>query len=275
MDKFFDTERNAPVKAPGLDPTYKPAIDGHAKRLIARIQKDNRDTEAVVQLEAHYRAHRDYPSLANLMEGWAHTLRDDRRAAAGVREGRRSRARGPGRSRARRSPCSSARSSAARTMRPRCSRLEALLREQGDDTGFERCLSQIIAELERRGAAPQVRAHAHYKLGQLYEERLLLRGRAIAQYRTAVELDPTLVPAIAAARGIYLNSGKMEAAADMFELQIAAMTGGDRSPRAARRARHATAAKRSATSTARCSRCGARSSSYRPSRPRSRCSPRC
>jgi tetratricopeptide (TPR) repeat protein len=104
------------------------------------------------------------------------------------------------------------------------SRLEGLLRERGDDTGFERCLSQIVAELERRDAAPDVRARAHYKLGQLYEERLLLRGRAITQYRAAVELDPTLVPAIAAARGIYLNSGKMEAAADMFELQISAMT---------------------------------------------------
>jgi tetratricopeptide (TPR) repeat protein len=223
MDKIFETERNAPVKAPGLDPTYKPAIDGHAKRLIARIQKDNRDIEAVVQLEAHYRAHRDYPSLANLMEGWAHTLRDDRRAAqAYVKAGEavldgladRSRAESLFQRALERCPDDAA----------ALSRLEALLRERGDDTGFERCLSQIIAELERRGAAREVRAHAHYKLGQLYEERLLLGGRAIAQYRAAVELDPTFVPAIAAARGIYLNSGKMEPAADMFELQISAMT---------------------------------------------------
>jgi tetratricopeptide (TPR) repeat protein len=223
MEKHFDTGRNAPVTAPGLDPEYRPAIDGHAKRLIARIQKDNQDTEAVLELAAHYSAHADYPSLANLMEGWAHTLRDERRAcAAYVRAGEavlngladRRRAQTLFQRALERCPDDEA----------ALHRLEALLREQGDDTGLERCLSQLIAELERRGAASGTRAKLHYQLGRLYEERLLLRGRAIAQYRAAVELDPTLVPAISAARGIYLNSGKMEAAADMFELQISAMS---------------------------------------------------
>ena len=60
---------------------YQPAIDQHARVLIARIQRDHTDVEAVKLLAEHYETHGDLPSLANLMEGWASTLRDDRRAA--------------------------------------------------------------------------------------------------------------------------------------------------------------------------------------------------
>ena len=60
---------------------YRPAIDARAQRLIARIQRDHNDTEAVLALKEHYARHDDLPSLANLMEGWAQTLRDDRSAA--------------------------------------------------------------------------------------------------------------------------------------------------------------------------------------------------
>jgi tetratricopeptide (TPR) repeat protein len=97
-----------------------------------------------------------------------------------------------------------------------------LLREAGDDTEIERCFSQVLDDLARRGGKTSVRADLHLRLGQHYEHRLMLPGRAIAQYRAALELDATLIAAITAARGIYLNSGKGEPAADMFELQVAA-----------------------------------------------------
>lgn len=61
--------------------TYRPALDAHARRLIARIQRDPSDTEAVLGLKAHYEAHGDLASLANLMQGWAETLREAEAAA--------------------------------------------------------------------------------------------------------------------------------------------------------------------------------------------------
>ena len=60
---------------------YRPAIDARAQRLIARIQRDHGDMDAVMALKQHYLAYADLPSLANLMEGWAATLRDERSAA--------------------------------------------------------------------------------------------------------------------------------------------------------------------------------------------------
>jgi len=60
---------------------YRPALDAHARRLIARIQRDPSDAEAVLELKAHYEAHADMPSLINLMQGWAETLRDHDAAA--------------------------------------------------------------------------------------------------------------------------------------------------------------------------------------------------
>lgn len=56
-------------------------VDAYACRLIARIQRDRFDTEAVLALAVHYEAQGDLPSLANLMEGWAQTLREPGTAA--------------------------------------------------------------------------------------------------------------------------------------------------------------------------------------------------
>lgn len=61
--------------------TYRPALDAHARQLIARIQRDPSDTAAVLALKTHYEAHGDQPSLVNLMQGWAETLREPEAAA--------------------------------------------------------------------------------------------------------------------------------------------------------------------------------------------------
>ena len=160
---------------------YKPAIDGHARRLIARIQKNHHDTEAVLALQAHYEAHQDMPSLANLMEGWAQTLRDDFKAADAYVKAAEAVAAGladPARVKAlylqalQRYP----------EHVTAIDRLEALLVEADDIAELERCSQHLLGELARRNAPARLRADLHHRLGQHYQRKLGLAGRAIAQY---------------------------------------------------------------------------------------------
>lgn len=199
---------------------YAPALDQHARVLIARIQRDHTDVEAVKALAEHYETHGDLPSLANLMEGWASTLRDDRKAAEASLRAARAVLDGLGDTV--RAEQNYARAlERAPELEPAMLELEALLRERGDDNEMERCLSRSVDALRNRNADPRLRARAHERLGQLYE-RMRLPGRAIAQYRAALELDSNATSAIIAAREIYLSTGRPDAAADMYELEIAA-----------------------------------------------------
>lgn len=203
---------------------YRPALDEYARTLIARIQNNHRDEEAVHALADHYARHGDYPSLANLMEGWAEMIVRDHAAAdayleaadavlAGLSDRERARrlyekalARDPNHAVA-------------------LERLEGLLRELGDYAGLERTLSQLASALIGEQVDADRRAHVHFRLGQLYENHLALPGKAIAQYRQALTLDRTLVPAIVAAREIYGRARKQAAVAHMYELEIAALEG--------------------------------------------------
>lgn len=204
-----------------VDPDYKPAINGHAQRLIERIKRNHLDAEAVFELAAHYETHRDFPSLANLMQGWAPTLRDDRKAAdAYIKAGDAALQGTADIDRARELyECALERYPEHDVA---LSRLEELLRGCNDDAGLERCFSHVTTDLARRNAHPKLRAGVHLRFGQHYESRMQMPGRAVAQYKQALQLDPTLIPAIAAARGIYLASNKAAAVADMYEMEIAA-----------------------------------------------------
>jgi tetratricopeptide (TPR) repeat protein len=203
--------------------TYKPAVDAHAMRLIARIKRDHRDTEAVLALQAHYEKHGDWPSLANLLEGWAQTLRDDRNAADALVKAAECVLKAPrDLVRAQALYLSALRRYPAHA--EALTRIEALFRERGDDAELERVLQQVANELARRNADASLRAGVHYRLGQHYEHHLGLAGRAIAQYRAALELDRRLLPAITAAKSIYLASGKAPAVADMIELEVGAVS---------------------------------------------------
>jgi tetratricopeptide (TPR) repeat protein len=204
--------------------SYVPAIDAHAQRLIARIKRNHRDTAAVLALRAHYETHGDFPSLVNLLEGWARTIADDRGAAEAFASAADAARRGVFADSMRAEKLLEQALARDPSYEPALTAFEVLLHERGDNSGLERWLSQITSELGRRDAPPQLRASVHYRLGQLYERSMLLPGRAIAQYRMAVELDPTLTPAIAGARSVYLAAGKAVAAADMFELEISATT---------------------------------------------------
>ena len=62
-------------------PLQPPALSRRARLLIARIRRSSSDVQAVHELERHYADVGDQDSLANLLEGWAQTLGDDRAAA--------------------------------------------------------------------------------------------------------------------------------------------------------------------------------------------------
>jgi tetratricopeptide (TPR) repeat protein len=219
--------RRAPSDRPpapgptGANAPYHPAIDAYATRLIARIQRNHQDVDAVIALQTHYEAHRDFPSLANLLEGWGHTLRDDRKAADAYAQAADAVVAGVGDE-----PRAQSLYLQALERYPEhataLDRLEALLRIQRDDKGIEAALAYVAAELDRRNADPKLRAGMHHRLGRHYEQRMLQPGRAIAEYRAALELDAVFMPAIDAALEIYSASGKTSAVADMYELKIAA-----------------------------------------------------
>jgi tetratricopeptide (TPR) repeat protein len=202
---------------------YTPALDQHAFELIARIKRNHGDIAAVHALATHYESHGDLPSLANLMEGWASTLNDDRKAADAYLHaawavanslGDRVRERALYERAVERFP---EHPSALAT-------LEDLLSAAGDDAGLERVLTRTAQALIPRLGDPRLRAGIHQRLGQLYE-RQGADSRAIAQYRAALELDGSSAAVIAAARAIYQRSGKAGAVADMYELEIAATHG--------------------------------------------------
>ncbi|MGD8858621.1 MAG: hypothetical protein PVI30_01325 [Myxococcales bacterium] len=213
-------------RVPALAADYAPAVDEYATALIARIQRDRHDEEAVLALKQHYEVHRDFPSLANLMEGWGDNLRDDPRAAAAYVTAGDAVMSGTG-------DFDRARALYERALarypesEEALSRIDELLRAMHDHAGLERVLCQLVATLQHRMAPAGLVAGVHHRLGELYEHRMMLPGRAIAAYRRAVELDGRRVPAIEAARRIYEAADKHEAVADMYELEIAAVSDPD------------------------------------------------
>jgi tetratricopeptide (TPR) repeat protein len=194
-----------------------------ADDLIARLRRNPDDYGAFVALRAHYHQQGDWPSLVNLLEGWATRATDPRAAsqafyeaadlavgalgdhARGVALYERTLERNPAHAEA-------------------YLRLEAIARESGD-------LQQLAGVLERRaeamvqgGADPRATAAVQLQLGELYEQSFQRADRAVVHYRRAFELDPQLVPAIYAAREIYRGAGNLKATAQLYELEAAAET---------------------------------------------------
>jgi len=201
---------------------YRPLVDQRVLRLTARIQSNPQDGNAVRELKEHYAAHGDLPSLANLLQGWANAVTQDRAAAdayveagdvvlAGLADSAR------------------AESLYTRALKrdpqhaPALAKLERLLRDRGDDIGLARCLHQLATALASRATArPRVRADIHFRLARHYQQRLRDLDAAIVQYRLAIEADATFSAAITAAYALYLAQDDAAGAAQMLELQIAA-----------------------------------------------------
>lgn len=194
-------------------------MDATAEELIARLRRDPDDFEAFRHLGEHYRRLGDHASLANLLEGWAKRNADAARAARAFHE------------------------AALLVMElgdlPRAESL--LVQALQRDPAFEDADAQLAALFEHRGDTTALLQHlthraAHFasagdgmrlaaveeRIGQTYQHRLGRPDRALAHYRKAFEADPTLVPAIYAAREIYRAAGNPKAAATLFELEVKA-----------------------------------------------------
>lgn len=196
-------------------------MDATASALIARLRSHPDDLEAYEALKAHYHYGNDFASLANLVEGWAARSAEPRVAADAFHE-------------------------AARTVsyylqdQPRAvellesaldrdpkhaeasADLEALLEALGDVNATIQSFERRALRLAHAGAEPTEIAAAHYRLGELWEKSLERPDKAVGHYRTAFELDPDHLPAMYATREIYRQNGDLRAAAQVYELEIAA-----------------------------------------------------
>lgn len=194
-------------------------MDPTAAELISRLRQSPDDHQAFQALRAHYQHIGDHASLANLLEGWAARQRDETAAhayyeAAELVErylGDHARA------------CTLL----ERALEQNPHHTEAfryligLLENAGDHRQLLELLQRQSTALARRGDGP-ARAKVELHMGQIYETQLGRPDRAIAHYRKAFEADPTMVPAIYAAREIYRNAGNLKAAASLFELEVKA-----------------------------------------------------
>lgn len=198
---------------------YEPAIDDRARALIDRIRRNHADTEAVHALAEHYESHGDLPSLANLMEGWAATLGDDRKAADAYLRAAWAVANGFG-DHVREQALYERAIERFPEHPSALTTLERILLERGEFEELARVMTRALDALAQRLVDPRVRAGIHRRLGQL-REQLGQPSAAIAQYRAALELDGSSTEVIAAARAIYRNEAKAGPVADMYELEIA------------------------------------------------------
>lgn len=189
-----------------------------AEELIARLQRNPDDGDAYAALRAHYRDRRDYASLANLLDGWAERAGDRQAAAQAFFEageivrsylGDRGRAITLYQRSLTRDP----------VYLDSSRRLQGMFEEVGDTRRLLEVLEQRVDALARASADPRHVAHVHQEIGQVWEQRMRRVDKAVAHYRKAFELDPSLVTAIYAAREIYRNAGNHKAAASLYELE--------------------------------------------------------
>ena len=193
-------------------------MDPTADALIARLRRNPDDVEAFASLRAHYHRRRDYASLVNLLEGWAARARDLAAAADAFHEAG--------------DLCLSYLGDRSRSI----SLLERALERNPVHIEASLFLERLFTEvhderrrlevLERRAEAmtaaqmdPRLIAAVHLQLGEIWEQQHKRTDRAIYHYRKGFELDPTLVPAIYAAREIYRTAGNLKAAASLYDME--------------------------------------------------------
>jgi tetratricopeptide (TPR) repeat protein len=199
----------------------EPLTDRHARSLIARIQKNWNDVEAIRGLAAHYGSAGDYPSLANLMEGWGDALEDPRAAADAYVE------------------AADALLMAARPGSEACAlyeralsrdpshpqaldRLTRVLEESNNFDRLKQVLKYVAHQLTEQGGSQQLLASVHYRLGLVYEKHFDEPRKAATLYRRAIEENPRLVSAIAAARRLYTDQGNHSTVGVLYEFEIEA-----------------------------------------------------
>lgn len=197
------------------------AVDRQARALIARIRKNWNDVEAIRGLADHYTKAGDYPSLANLMEGWGDALEDPKRAADAYVEaadallmaGR---------------PGDEARLLFERALSRDATHAQALdrvsrgLEESRNYDRLKQVLKYVAHQLQQQNASPQLLASVHYRLGQVYENHFDEPRKAATLYRRAIEENPRLITAIVAARRLYADQGNHKTVSALYEFEVEA-----------------------------------------------------
>lgn len=191
-----------------------------AQELIARLRQQPDDMQAFASLRDHYERRQDWPSLANLLEGFAKRAPDPQYAAQAFSDagdvvfhylGDTARALALYERALERDPAHPTASA----------RVTEVIERSGDTNRLLDHLQRRAAVLGRAGDKLGL-AQVELRIGQLYEHTFARPDRAIAHYRKAFEADPTLVAAIYAAREIYRGAGNPKAAATLFNLEIKA-----------------------------------------------------
>jgi hypothetical protein len=196
-------------------------MDATADELIARLRRNPDDASAYASLRAHYQRTGDHASLANLLEGWAGRSANHQAAAQaffeagelafgslgdqprGMRFYERTLERNPAHVEA-------------------GFRLQTIYEESGDQRRLAELLERRVEALTQAGGAALDIAALHHRLGEIWEHAWKRADKAVFHYRKAFELDPTLVPAMYAAREIYRQAGNVKAAATLCELEAKA-----------------------------------------------------
>jgi len=201
-------------------------MDAIAEDLIARLRRNPEDQAAYAALRAHYQRLGDYPSLVNLLEGWAGRSPDHAASAQALFDA--------GEIAWGLSDAGRAATLYEKALERNPShgdawvRLEQLLEGAQDGARLAQQMEKRAEGLVRIGADPREAAALHHRLGELWEQRFARVDKAILHYRKAFELDGGLVPAIYAAREIYRKAGNLKAAASLLELEAKAESDVDR-----------------------------------------------
>src|SRR5689334_13440231 len=85
---------------------------------------------------------------------------------------------------------------------------------------------QAVVEALEQGIGavgdPAAKADLHLRLGRVLRSRFLQGVRALKHFQDAYKLNPALVEALAEARGIYWDLGKLNMVQKLLELQLKA-----------------------------------------------------
>lgn len=196
-------------------------MDATAQELVARLRRNPDDSEAFAALRAHYQRVSDFASLANLLEGWAGRAKDPRAGARALYDaGELVLGALADRDRAIRMY----EQALATDPKQQDSflRLRSLFEEAGDTRRLAQLIERHAIALRKAGVDLRDVALLYHQLGDIWERGFSRPDTAIKHYRTAFELDPTLVAAIYAAREIYRAAGNVEASAALLEKEAKA-----------------------------------------------------
>jgi tetratricopeptide (TPR) repeat protein len=196
-------------------------MDATADELIARLRRNPDDVAAYGALRTHYHRLGDFPSLVNLLEGWAGRVQDPGAASQSLFEAGEL-AWGALHDQARGVRFYERALERNGTHADAFGRLSSLHESNGDYQRLAETIERHADALSRANIDPRAVAPHHQRLGELWEGTFQRPDKAILHYRRAFELDPMLVPAIYAAREIYRQAGNLKAVATLLEQEIKA-----------------------------------------------------